>query len=668
MRKVAFLILLPVVLGMVHVQSGFFEGSAFAATKQAVPAQPTGGSISSPKLVSKAVSPPVSSPAPAKDAAPVVKRSQHDSMFKIYEENREQGIGNYITADFVLTAYGLFLNDVLTAVEEEVLYPALRDFIAGTLEKLAAADQTAQGWRTAVGYVSVLRKLIDPGSSTPNEVADVIAAEMRLIDEHKGIETSHVTGVKEDFSQYLPRGKYTASENLQRYFRTMMYAGRMGFLLKESRATGVTTAMADDQTAAAVLLSKTVAEDEQLRGLYGAINDFLDFFVGRSDDLSVGDYTTESAGQPIAEVRKNIHAKAKQSGKMPQIISLPVDAGGLEPGLTVAEVAAGFRLLGLRYTLESSAFQNLTFDRVTDYTGDARTTPFTLAEINGRKVRGFPTVLDLMAGLGSARAKKMLTDRGDSSYREYKKRLGEFSGAVNALFKTSGKHGSLSEMNLATISTMLKKDSNESLNTALSFWIQNRHTIILYAKQSYTVVAKSIAPRVPERAKASLEPADGLYGSLAANLNKIGETFTENKGILQTHSESSASEKVLQFAEAMNRLKGLSQKAAKRKLEQADCDYLNNLDRLFAGLLAGRDLPIAVDIHTEPNSRMVVEEAIGYPLAVFDGEFRGTRYNCYEFKQPMDQRLTDEAWLKMLKEGKGSVKGSLSEQLFKIAL
>ena len=667
MRKEAFLMLILVVLGMAHVESSLFEGRAIAATEQAATAPSASGSMSSPKPVSKVVSAPVATPAPPPGSALVVKKDQHDSMFKVYEENREQGIGNYITADFVLTAYVLFLKDILTAAEEEVLYPAFREFVAGALAKLLAADRTAQGWRTALAYVSVLHKLIAPGTSTPEEVADRTAAEIKLIDEHKGIETSHVVAVKEDFSQYLPRGKYTASDDLQRYFRAMMYAGRIGFLLKDSRATGVTSEMADEQTAAAVLLSKTIAGDEQLRGLYASINGFLNFFVGKSDDLSVGDYTTESADQPIAEVRKNIHAKAKQSGKMPQIISMPVDAGGLEPGLSIPEVTVGFRLFGVRYTLESSAFQNLTFDRVTDYTGDARKTPFTVAVINGKKVRGFPTVLDLMAGLGSAKAKKMLTERGDSSYREYKKRLDEISDAVNALIKTSGKRGSLSEMNLVTLSVLLKKDSNESLNAALSFWIQNRHTIMLYAKQSYTVVAKSIAPRAPERVKASLEPAAGLYESLAAHLNQIGVMFAENKSTLQAAGNSSVSEKVLKFAEAMNRLKGLSQKAAKRKLEQADCDYLNNLDRLFAGLLVGRDLPIAVDIHTEPNSRMVVEEAIGYPLAVFNGESRGCRYHCYEFKQPMDQRLTVEMWRKMLEDGKGSVTGSLSEQLFKIA-
>jgi len=36
----------------------------------------------------------------------------------------------------------------------------------------------------------------------------------------------------EDFSQYVPRGHYTRSETLKKYFVGMMWFGRMTFLLK----------------------------------------------------------------------------------------------------------------------------------------------------------------------------------------------------------------------------------------------------------------------------------------------------------------------------------------------------------------------------------------------------------------------------------------------------
>jgi hypothetical protein len=89
---------------------------------------------------------------------------------------------------------------------------------------------------------------------------------------------------------------------------------------------------------------------------------------------------------------------------------------------------------------------------------------------------------------------------------------------------------------------------------------------------------------------------------------------------------------------------------------------------------------VVVDIHTEPNSQAVLEEGLGYPLAVEAGNElmrqesaqgggqtpgpalpRGARFNWYEFKHPMDQRLTDETWQALLKNGQAGA--SLSLQL-----
>ena len=114
--------------------------------------------------------------------------------------------------------------------------------------------------------------------------------------------------------------------------------------------------------------------------------------------------------------------------------------------------------------------------------------------------------------------------------------------------------------------------------------------------------------------------------------------------------------------------------------DQQDIAYVNEVDQRLQGLLSTTDVPIVVDIHTEPNSQTVLEEGLGYPLAVEFGSvlfhknssrggpsapgpmlLRGARFHWYEFKHPMDQRLTDEAWQARLKEGK-AVK-SLSLQL-----
>ena len=40
--------------------------------------------------------------------------SPYDGMFQLYNDNRARGLGHYITVDFVLTTYSLFMHELLT--------------------------------------------------------------------------------------------------------------------------------------------------------------------------------------------------------------------------------------------------------------------------------------------------------------------------------------------------------------------------------------------------------------------------------------------------------------------------------------------------------------------------------------------------------------------------
>jgi hypothetical protein len=66
---------------------------------------------------------------------------------------------------------------------------------------------------------------------------------------------------------------------------------------------------------------------------------------------------------------------------------------------------------------------------------------------------------------------------------------------------------------------------------------------------------------------------------------------------------------------------------------------------------------IAADVHTDLNTGQVLEEALGKfnVLIIVYADSNGTLYagagpvyNYFEFKQPMDQRLSDEMWRQML--------------------
>jgi hypothetical protein len=69
-------------------------------------------------------------------------------------------------------------------------------------------------------------------------------------------------------------------------------------------------------------------------------------------------------------------------------------------------------------------------------------------------------------------------------------------------------------------------------------------------------------------------------------------------------------------------------------------------------------MALVADVHTHMEGDVVLEEAVGDPDLICvelerDGQrvrYWGAVFSYYEFKHPMDDRLTDEAWQSMAPE------------------
>jgi len=68
-------------------------------------------------------------------------------------------------------------------------------------------------------------------------------------------------------------------------------------------------------------------------------------------------------------------------------------------------------------------------------------------------------------------------------------------------------------------------------------------------------------------------------------------------------------------------------------------------------------MAVIADVHTDPNTGMVLEVGTGNPFVIYvivqdhRGNLRlarGGTFSYYEFEQPMTERLTDEEWQDML--------------------
>jgi hypothetical protein len=69
-------------------------------------------------------------------------------------------------------------------------------------------------------------------------------------------------------------------------------------------------------------------------------------------------------------------------------------------------------------------------------------------------------------------------------------------------------------------------------------------------------------------------------------------------------------------------------------------------------------MAVVADVHTDTNTGQVLEEGVGNPYHLLvvvpvDGHLtlcQGAAFSYYEFRQPMSDRLTDEAWQAKLKD------------------
>ena len=78
---------------------------------------------------------------------------------------------------------------------------------------------------------------------------------------------------------------------------------------------------------------------------------------------------------------------------------------------------------------------------------------------------------------------------------------------------------------------------------------------------------------------------------------------------------------------------------------------------------ADERMAVIADVHTDPNTMKVLEEAVGDPMIIYvavqvyvNGApqviiARGGTFSYYEFHQTISDRLTDEAWQEMLDDG-----------------
>ncbi|MGH1344195.1 MAG: DUF3160 domain-containing protein [Nannocystales bacterium] len=599
----------------------------------------------------------------------VTAPSFHFGYSALFEEDQPV----YITADAVLHAVHASFDDILIDLEHEVLIGELRVFLDELRDQLPQhAGSSGQARAEVDLIVSVAKGLLNGGAVAPVAGADpqrvrefteaAIAAE--------GAKEIHLFGepMLVDFSMMKPRGHYTRSPELERYFRALSWLGRIELRLAHTDGPGPLEVKREALAGALVLWESQTPRAQQA---WARIDRATQLMVGPADSMSLPQFagaaktiglTWESVGSLDAAQILNTLGPLSQQRINTQMVRQE-------------EKTIPLWVFGQRYIADSHLLSTTSYDSL----------PIVEPE---RAMRMMPNTLDIAAAIfGNPEADTLLA----AEYERYpalrptlERMEREFDAAGPGLWEGSMSHLWLDA--LRTLSgqapTGLPKVMTSPawrrrvLNTQLASWAERRHDTILYAKQSVTVIAGCSYP------KAYVDPYPEFFARLVV-FAEHGKTLADD---LQLDDDGAMKQYFERLAAVMSTLRQIASNERQGLPMTPDhLDFVNHAVSIHGERVgSGSDVsytvggwladiyyrnesakfhrPTIVDVHTQPTDDLgnlvgkVLHAATGFPQLIevrIDGiAYRGFVSSYAEVITENFERLDDD-WVSTQARGPG---------------
>lgn len=591
----------------------------------------------------------------------VVSGNAGNEFFEIYEQNRYALLPSFVTVDSLMHTYHLYFSYLLKNIERDFLFDSIVELSDRMLENSLEQYEQLKGseWESSarrnVAFFTVGVKLLKDDTSVSSDVAETVQAELDKINSADGIYISEITEDEEDYTQYIPRGYYEGDEQLERYFKAMMWYGRIHFKQEE-----------EELDRSALLITKALADDAQASALWEGIYSITAFFAGASDDLGVCEYApiiSEVYGDKVSAAEligtqedfAKFHARTAQLSA-PKINSIPIYEWE-------SNVIAGFRFMGQRFTIDAEIMQNLIYQRV--------------AKNSAGEKRMIPDVLDVPAALGSDAALAILEESGVSEFPDYMENMEKLRAQLSEENETLWS-ASLYAGWLNTLRPLLEQKGEgypmfmqneewvkKNLECFAGSFTELKHDTILYAKQVIAEMGGGYDEEPDDRGYVEPEP---LVYARFISLTETTAQGLEQYGMLS----DDAKEDLSHLSQIAQQLYNISVKELQDKvLTDEEYDFIRGYggniehfwyeaakDGVQEEYIATQECPAAVvvDIATDPEGKNVLEAATGNPSQItvaikVDGKIklaRGSVYSFYQFSWPMEDRLTDTKWRQLM--------------------
>ena len=590
---------------------------------------------------------------------------EFDQIHQVYEDNEYKELASFVTTDSVTHIFHIFYDGFLRNLEKEELYPKSIDLnkklLAENINLLSEIknERLKEIQNRNIAFIATGLKLLgSEPENLPEEAKKIYEEEIKKARSEE-ITSSDINGRDVDFSQLKPRGHYTRSEELKKYFSGTMYFGQVGLFIDKDEGPN------EDGILQGLLLTHSIYKNPEILKTWEDLVEPIDFMVESADDLSIREYARTLYG---------VYGKDFDINKLD-------DEKNLNNAYAVLKEypdpqVAGFMGKSFRYMPQRAVMDSVLMQNVVDLAGPSKPSE-----------RPIYSGLDLLTAFGNEKAREILdNDSYNSHWGKYKERTDENISSVEKMedldWQKNMYRGWLwmlksYDQKFGEGYPMFMKNEaweRKDLVSALGSFAELKHDTVLYGK---AVMAEMGGGGEFEIPKSYVEPNVELY----EKLNWLLEFTKVNLKDRQMLSEK-YEEKINNFQAMVLKLRDISIKELQDEefteeeisdlyfiggeMEMLMVDFVESSDEYeISGWYeienaTDRRMPVVVDLmRVVENSVGLPEGEIshigtGKPMEIFviypyqDKLYmgRGAIFSYYEFLNK--ERLTDEDWQKMV--------------------
>ena len=600
----------------------------------------------------------------AKNGFAIVPARQNQ-LFQVYEQNDYQDFPNFVTTDLFLQLYHLYFDCMLRELEENHLLKLMTDFSHDMFYAMhrqlnwSGFDETIEqaAFKNCV-YYSVAHYLFTGQYLGTPDVEKAAQAEAELVMAGMDNYSTFMEDYKEityPYSIYRPRGHYTRSDKLKRYFRGMMWLQTANFGLRNKK-----------EVQAAAMQTYAFKYDDTLVKKYKTLDELITFLMGKPDNLTIM--------QVWAEVKK-------LDMQMEDL---------LHNDAAIEKLTATLNKIGDQQTRLRPKFEKTSHNKINimpqRYQPDGEVLQEMVDYDNRPTKRATPKGLDFFAAMQVPAAEEILINE-QSQWTGLKPMLEKMKIRMQAITWSE----TIATEWMSTLRSLCDRDPQlnlpyfmvtkewdlKDLNAMLASWAELKHDAILYAKQPAGAECGGGGPPEPV-VKGYVEPNIGFWKKAITLLDNTERLLKDQDMLTEKISDATNRLKEeAQFLLNVSEKELAGKELSDEEFGQLECigatfenislDLVRQPDQYLMGWsdVQGADKKVALvaDVYTanadnNPN-KSILFEAVGdadeiYVVVEIGGYLyltRGAVLSYREFIQSIDDpRLTDEEWQEQLEK------------------